>query len=147
VQVEGVVGALEYCNVNAFPLIDSLSTYFSAKIKRVSNRSRNEKDNPNDMEKQLLDAYQYNLENSLELSPGVQKIDDNNYLYTKPIILNSGLCLQCHGQVGTDLDESFAEQIRELYPDDNALGHKINDLRGMWSITLDKKALVLTITD
>jgi len=147
INEDGVIGALEYCNVNAYPLVDSLSKHFNAEIKRVSNRSRNEKDNPDEMEKQLLDAYQYNLENSLELSPGVQKIGKESYLYTKPIILNSGLCLQCHGEIGTDLDEDFAAQIKALYPNDNALGHKINDLRGMWSIKLNKKDLALTVVD
>jgi hypothetical protein len=147
VKNNGLAKALEYCNINAYPLVDSLSEYFDADIKRASLRSRNPNDQPNEMEKQLLDAYQYNLEQGLELTAGVQKIDESSYLYTKPILLNNGLCLQCHGNVGVDVSEEFADQIKELYPNDNALGHEINDLRGMWSIILKKKTLVLSIAD
>jgi hypothetical protein len=29
-----------------------------------------------------------------------------------------------------------------LYPEDKAIGHKIGDLRGMWSIRIPKKEVV-----
>ena len=145
VNENGTIAALEYCNLNAYPIIDSLSEFFNADIKRTSLRSRNPMDNPDELEGQLLDAYQYNVENSLELSPGIQKLDDGKYLYTKPIIANSGLCLQCHGEIGTDITDEVAAVIQERYPEDNATGHQINDLRGMWSIKLDQKAIIETI--
>jgi hypothetical protein len=141
----GPEAALDYCNVNAYPIIDSLSTAHNAVIRRTSLRLRNPEDAPDELERQLLDAYAYNIENSLELKPGLQKISDQEFLYTRPIIANNGICLKCHGEPGVDVPEDLIAVIKEKYPKDNAMGHEINDLRGMWSIKLDRKDIVKNI--
>lgn len=138
----GVEEALKYCNINAYNLVDSLSDRYSAEIKRVSHKLRNPKDAPDSLENQILDAYLYNVEEGLELSSNVQRIDDTTYLYTKPIIAANPMCLNCHGKVGDELSQENYDLIKKLYPQDNATGHKLNDLRGMWSIRLSKKEII-----
>jgi hypothetical protein len=46
------------------------------------------------------------------------------------------MCLNCHGQPGTDISAETQKALAELYPNDLAIGHKIGDLRGMWSIRI-----------
>ena len=113
--------------------------------RRASLKARNPQDVPTELEGQLLEAYEYNLEKSLEVKPGVQKLEDGNFLYTRPIIAGNGMCLQCHGKIGEDISEGVAAAIAEKYPDDNATGHEINDLRGMWSIKLDRREIIKSI--
>ena len=41
IQKKGTLGALEFCAIQAYPLTDSMSTVYNAKIKRVSDKPRN----------------------------------------------------------------------------------------------------------
>lgn len=70
-------------------------------------------------EKQLWEAYLYNVDNDLPLNDNVQRIGDEEYLYTKPLLL--------------DLE------IRR-----NMLGSESDTTAflGMWSILISKKNLI-----
>ena len=140
VQEEGIAEALKFCNVNAYPIVDSLEEVYNTQVKRASSRTRNPGDKPNKMEGEIIEEYSRDLAEGN--TPGVKIIlDDDKAHYFKPIILSAELCLKCHGQVGSDvLDENY-KIIKELYPDDNATGHKLGDLRGIWSISFDKDDL------
>jgi len=145
IQTEGVSHAIEFCKVSAYPLVDSLSKYYNAMVKRVSVQFRNTEDSPNQMEKEILEAYQFNMENNLELMDNVQMLQNDYLLYSKPIVINNGLCLNCHGIIGEQLLEENYNLLKSLYPSDKATGYQIGDLRGMWSIKLSKKELVKSL--
>lgn len=140
----GIAGAIKYCNLNAYPIMEELEKEFDAKIRRVSYKYRNPDDKPDELEKELLDAYDYQVLNKGELSPNIQR-DGEYLLYTKPIVINNGLCLSCHGEVGKYLSEEDFNLIKELYPEDKAHNYQMNELRGMWSIRLSKKELIKDI--
>ena len=55
------------------------------------------------------------------------------------IILNFTIqCLQCHGNVENQIEEETFKTIKVLYPNDQALGYDVNNVRGIWSITFNK---------
>lgn len=139
VEKNGTEAAVSFCNINAYSLIDSMSKKNEASIKRVSLRLRNPNDKPDVIETQMLEAYQYSIENKQEVSPSIQK-KGNELIYTRPIVIKDALCLKCHGSE-TDIDKATLSKLMELYPADNARNHKIGDLRGMWSIRFTKGAL------
>jgi len=130
IQEGGIPYAVDFCHVAALPLMDSLSQKFDVEIRRVSHRVRNPEDAPRDYEAPILEAYVYNFEEGLEMNDNVQKVGD-------------ALCLNCHGQPGTQVQEATLLALQEKYPNDNALGHELNDLRGIWSIRLARRMLVL----
>lgn len=138
----GVLEAIEHCNVMAIPLVDSVSNVFNTNIRRVSSKIRNPQSEPDDIESEILDAYEYAAENNLALTSNVQEINDQVILYTKPILMSNLVCLNCHGNVGPDIEPENHDAIKSLYPSDSAIGYKIGDLRGMWSIRLLKKNLI-----
>ena len=142
ITTKGASEAIQFCNVAAMPLVDSLSLQYQATIRRVSFRVRNPKNQPDSLENEILEAYQDNLEKMLPLQPNVQQMDDRTLLYTQPILLNNPLCLQCHGQVGSEIKKEDYDLLKKLYPQDSAINHQTGDLRGMWSIKLSKKAIV-----
>lgn len=142
ISTKGISEAIQFCNVAAMPLVDSLSLQYQATIRRVSFRVRNPKNQPDSLEKEILEAYQANLEKMLPPQPNVQQIDDQYLLYTQPILLNNPLCLQCHGQVGNEIKKEDYDLLKKLYPQDSAINHQTGDLRGMWSIKLSKKAII-----
>ncbi len=140
VQEEGIAEALKFCNVNAYPIVDSLEEVYNIQVKRASSRTRNPGDTPNKMEGEIIEKYSRDIAKGF--TPEVKIImDDDMAHYFKPIILSAELCLKCHGQVGTDLLDENYKIIKELYPDDNATGHNLGDLRGIWSISFKKDAL------
>ncbi|MDN3669307.1 DUF3365 domain-containing protein [Echinicola jeungdonensis] len=140
---KGVSGAIEYCNAQAFPLVEKVGEKHGVEVSRVSHNYRNPADQPNEMEAMLLDAYEYNEENGIESKPNIQEIDGGEVLlYTKAIKIPGGLCLNCHGEPGKDISAETLMKLDELYPKDKAKGHKVGDLRGIWSIAIPKKEVV-----
>lgn len=139
---EGVEGAVDYCNLQALPLMDSLSAAHKATIGRTSLQLRNPANAPSELEQQLLEAYQYNAEEGLPLEDNVQRDNQQYLLYTKPIVLGSELCLNCHGEAGKDIRPETLQRIDSLYPNDQARGYKKGAVRGMWSIRFQRKDII-----
>ena len=129
----GITNAIQFCNMNALPLTDSLSKTFNAKIKRSSLKLRNPGNQPDSLEAYMLDLY---LQIQKMKKPMVSKTllaNNNEVRYFAPIFLKSQ-CLKCHGVIGQDVaDETYAI-IKEHYPNDQAVGYYEGELRGIWSI-------------
>lgn len=140
---KGVHEAIEFCNIEALPILQEVSTKHNVSIKRASIAYRNPADKPSEYEAAILDAYAYNAENNIKNEPNIQKLENGTVLlYTKAIQIPNSLCLNCHGEVGKDISEETLGKIENLYPDDKAKGHKIGDLRGMWSIKIPKAEVI-----
>lgn len=143
VAEKGVPGAIEFCNVQALPILAEVSEKYGVSIRRASNRYRNLADQPTEEEKTILEAYEYNAENGSKSDPNIQKFESGEiYLYTKAIVIPGGFCLSCHGEPGKDINDETLEKLARLYPQDQAKGHQVGDLRGMWSIRIPKSAVV-----
>lgn len=139
----GVDGAVEFCHTEALPITHEVGKKHKVTVKRVSMKNRNPTNSPSDVEKNLLEAYAYNVENNIENKPNIQKIDDGEaLLYTKAITIPNGMCLNCHGEPGAEIAEETLTKIETLYPEDQAIGFKVGDLRGMWSIALPKSEVI-----
>lgn len=128
----GLESAIDYCNVNALPITSNFETTYNVKIKRVGTKIRNEKNKADEMEAEVIKMFQSNIDNKKDTNPVVMKIGDNyhyfNYIRTK------AMCLNCHGNKGETLKESVYNKILEKYPNDQAIGYKENDLRGVWHV-------------
>ena len=49
------------------------------------------------------------------------------------------MCLQCHGTAKTQVKQNTLDELTKLYPEDKALGYDINQVRGIWNISYNKK--------
>ena len=137
----GPVHAVQFCNTAAYPILDTLKTDMDITIRRASLKVRNPKDEPTAIERKILEKYAGQLKNGDQMDPVVEVLNDKQVLYAKPIMLNNPMCLNCHGQVGTQVSDETYGLIKNLYPQDNAVNHKMGDLRGIWSITFDREEL------
>lgn len=143
IATNGPAGALDFCKVNALPLLKSLETNPAVTLRRVSSQPRNPADAPNAQELPLLDAYAYNAENDISSDPSIQKIENGEVLlYTKPILLANAFCLSCHGDPNKDIAPETVNKLKQLYPKDPATGYALGELRGMWALRLPKKEVV-----
>ncbi len=137
--------AAAYCQVTRLPKADSVSKWYKAALKRGSLRDLNNRAKLSDKESEVLDAYLYNAEQKLRQTPNVQRLADKYLLYTSPILIESPLCLRCHGEVGKDVSPADFQKLTSQYNLDNLTNRRQPDLIGMWSITFDKKEMIKKI--
>jgi len=143
IAANGPAGAIDFCKVNALPILESLGAKHAVTLRRVSSQPRNPADAPKAQELPLLDAYAYNAENNISSDPNIQKVENGEVLlYTKPILMANALCLSCHGDSKKDITPETAAKLKQHYPQDPATGYAIGDLRGMWALRLPKKEVV-----
>ena len=129
---KGAVEAIQYCNVEAVPLTTALEED-GIKISRTSTNFRNPNNAPNKESRAILAKYAENKANGVESKSIVQKGENGNIHYYKPIYMKA-LCLNCHGDAGSNVSEEVVSQLNKLYPQDKAMGYKLDDLRGAWHI-------------
>lgn len=131
--------AIEFCNIKAMPLMDSLSKLHNCQIKRIATKFRNPVDMPQTgKEHEQLNQYQKTFEMGKSLEPIVHVFDDRIEYY-KPIMLGKAACLKCHGDPGKHITKETLKKIHERYPTDLATGFALNDFRGAWKITFNRK--------
>ncbi|MDY0090754.1 MAG: DUF3365 domain-containing protein [Flavobacteriaceae bacterium] len=129
IQQNGVVKAVDFCSEKAIFLTDSLSNK-SIKIQRLSDKNRN----PINALKSEIDKKAWN---ELQKNPDNQQLvlqENNTVYYYKSISIGMPTCLMCHGNKQTDISAETLEIINLKYPQDQAIGYKMGDFRGMWKI-------------
>lgn len=134
IQKKGTLEALAFCNIQAIPLTDSMSLKYDATIKRVSDKNRNPNNNANSEELKYIAQFKKDFAEKKEIKPVVLE-KGNKVKFYYPIDTNS-MCLQCHG---IQIKPEVSTQILKLYPQDLAVGYYEGEVRGIWSITFDKK--------
>lgn len=136
-KTQSVPQTTKYCKVVAYDLIDTTGKSMAQSVRRVSLKVRNMKDEPTDLEREILKEYQTKQMRGDTLLPSVREIDAGTIGYFHPIRVQQ-TCLKCHGILGEDIMSGDYAAIKELYPNDRAVGYREGDIRGMWSIYLNK---------
>lgn len=134
---KGVVAALEFCNIKAISLTDSMATAHKARIKRVSDKTRNPNNKANNSELKNIEVFKNLLSNNEDISPIVETKNDSIHFYY-PIITNE-MCLKCHGTPNKEIGTKTLSALERLYPNDMAVGYTENQVRGIWSIQFKKE--------
>ncbi|MAC96617.1 MAG: hypothetical protein CMC96_14075 [Flavobacteriales bacterium] len=133
ISERGTAGAIEFCNIEAIPITDSLAKIHRARVKRVSDKNRNPDNAANEAEL----AYIENAKNQLAADQNIKpqlKEEDGKWVAYYPILTNA-MCLQCHGNADQVNKEALAK-IQAHYPKDKALGYSENEVRGIWVIEM-----------
>jgi hypothetical protein len=129
-QAGGPIAALHFCSQNALILTDQIAKESGTSLKRVSLQNRNPVNAATPEEKTVLNQWQAMINNK-ETLPAYKlvKLTNGHTAYYKPIVINNEACLKCHGDVAGD--SPLGKTIKETYPEDQATGYKMGDLRGM----------------
>ena len=133
----GTSYAVEFCNIEASGLVDSLNQVFDCEISRVTNRRRNPNNRiTTEQDKRAWAYFRLNSEpgNSLDtifFERGTTPI------YYKPIHIAMPACMKCHGSRSQDIELATLDKIDSLYPADAAVNYTMGELRGMWKVKLE----------
>lgn len=135
INEKGTVSALEFCNIEAMKLSDSMSVMNNAVIKRVSDKPRNPENKANVDELAYIDYFKKVIASGGEVEPLVKpKNGEVNFYY--PITTNT-MCLQCHGKPKEQVKTETLSMLKKLYPTDKAIGYDVNEVRGIWAINFE----------
>ncbi len=133
---KGTIGALEFCNLRALPLTDSVSFALNASVRRVTDKPRNPKNRANKYELEYINELKALHSNGHLLSPRLTEKGDKIIAYY-PIETNE-MCMKCHGEIDNDIDTQVLSTIKSLYPKDMALGYTSNQIRGIFVVEMSK---------
>lgn len=132
IKEKGPQGAVEFCNVRAISLTDSMSVMQNAIIKRVSDKPRNPQNEANTKELEHINFFKEQIASGNSVEPIVE-LHNNEVNFYYPITTNT-MCLQCHGNPNEQIEPETMTVLKNLYPKDKAIGYGTNEVRGIWSI-------------
>jgi len=131
----GPIKALDQCHIQAGAIAKENSLSSGWEIGRTSLKVRNENNAPDEWETTTLLQFEKrktageNLK-TMEYAETVQEGDKLVYRYMKPIP-TAGLCVTCHGG---DMSQDITKKVKSLYPNDQATGFMIGDIRGAFTL-------------
>jgi len=131
----GPIEAITVCNQVAPVIAAELSKKYDMEIARTSLKVRNQSNKADNWESSVLTQFEQLKENgdpiqSLVFSE-IINIDNSQEMRMMKAIPTGKVCLKCHG---SNIDESVQKRLHELYPDDQATGFKLGDIRGAFTI-------------
>jgi len=124
--------AIAICREKA-PQIAAELSVDGVRMGRTSHKLRNPDNAPEPWVQPLLAAY---LEDPENPKPRAVRLDDSTIGYVEPIYAMS-FCLSCHGP---SIEPNLQETIQSLYPEDQATGFRMNDVRGLFWLTMPSGA-------
>jgi len=132
VKEGGIEGAIEYCNLNAYPIVDELSKANNATISRKSQKYRNADNKTDSSDDFIYERYREAIAAGAPMEAFlIDNPTENMISYYKPI-MQLEFCGVCHGSKEA-IGPSYSK-IADLYPDDLAVDFETGDLRGLWRV-------------
>jgi Protein of unknown function (DUF3365) len=139
-STDGPVAAVSVCKESAPAIARQLSIANDAKVTRVGTRVRNQNMGvPNAWQKEALTQFEARLLQG-EKAADIEywQVADNGHgkselRYAKAIAIQPQ-CLSCHGSA-QDIAAPLAEKLRIEYPNDQATGYSVGQLRGAVVVT------------
>ncbi|MHA7815151.1 MAG: c-type heme family protein [Pseudohaliea sp.] len=128
--------AVSFCNTQAEPIADDMSAKLDAAIGRVSDRPRNPANAADDVELAIIRDFKAVLAAGEKPEAALRERGEQVVGYY-PIVTN-GMCLQCHGEAGTQVSPATLALIERLYPEDKATGYGVNELRGLFVVGMHR---------
>ena len=134
ISAGGPVAAIDFCHDKAIPLTEGAAEEPGVAVRRVSDRPRNPANAANAEELAYMATVRSALAAGTEPAPAVRRVEDGAVAYYP--ILTNGLCLQCHGRPGVELQAETQAALQARYPDDQAVGYGVNELRGIFVVSM-----------
>lgn len=129
-ESQGPVHAIGLCNTEA-PHIAEAASQNGWQVGRTSLKVRNPANQPDDWERQVLQQFEQRARAGEDpLTLDASRLDDGEFRYMKAIPA-AAVCLACHG---SELSAPVAARLAELYPQDQARGYQLGDLRGAFTL-------------
>ena len=136
-QSGGPVEALSICNIQAEKIASHVSNDLNLEVGRTSLKVRSSNNISDDWEQEVLLYFEKQKQsgtdiNTLETHEIIKDETGKWFRYMKAIP-TADVCLICHGEV---IAPPIQEKLESLYPNDQAKGFKVGDIRGAFSVRI-----------
>jgi len=129
-QESGPEGAILVCNTDAPELAEQASEN-GWLVRRTSLKTRNADNRPDQWELEtLLEFEQRKAAGEDPMSIAKAQVVEGEFRFMKAIP-TAEACTACHG---SSLNEGVQAKLSQLYPEDQAVGFKVGDLRGAFTL-------------
>lgn len=140
IKAGGPAHAISVCNVRATEIAAELSSPGRWSVGRTSHKVRNPSNAPDAWETAVLEEFRQRSAagEHLKSMEKVERFQDDGgttYRYMKAIPVGQ-VCLTCHG---TDIEPDLKSEIDRIYPNDQATGFTLGELRGAFTVTKEAK--------
>lgn len=141
----GPIAAIEVCKKTALTVTArTAARYPGVEVRRTTLKLRNPKNRPDSLDEEVLRRLSQMGRSEKGLPQyWIRSVDSTSepaYRFYQPI-LTSEFCLKCHG--GTDtIPEDVSKVLKREYPEDQAVGYKSGELRGVISVQIPARILV-----
>lgn len=126
----GPEGAILICNTDA-PALAEQASQKGWQVGRTSLRTRNADNRPDLWELETLLEFQQRKVNGEDpMTIAKSEMVEGEFRFMKAIPTGAP-CVACHG---TDISEPVQAKLAKLYPEDQAIGYKVGDLRGAFTL-------------
>ncbi|MBD3266763.1 DUF3365 domain-containing protein, partial [bacterium] len=135
----GPTGAIEVCKTISKKTEEEFTKKYPdiIRLRRVSTKPRHpEIHTPTQEEEAWLQTRQRQVENGESATPGVL-VSAEKATVLFPIVIDSPLCLTCHGDI-QHMPDDFKNTLKTNYPNDKATGYEQGDFRGAVAIEWEK---------
>ena len=132
----GPIAAIPVCSQIAPTIASELSYKYGMTVARTSLKVRNPANHPDSWEEAVLQQFEQRKAEGEPISALVfsgERVEDhqNEQWRMMKAIPTETVCLTCHG---SNIEAPVQAILNELYPDDQATGYNLGDIRGAFSI-------------
>ena len=136
-QSGGPQAAVNVCNMQASRITAELNSQQPLQIKRTSLKYRNPNNQPDAWERAVLEQFNQQAADGVAIQQMVhsEQVDVNGqtqFRYMRAIPVQAP-CLACHGSE-QQIPATVRATLVEHYPNDQATGYAIGDIRGAFSV-------------
>lgn len=132
IAAKGAAAAILVCRDEAPRIAARVSAQHGAAVARTASRVRNPANAPQPWQRTVLASFEQRLSRG-EKPEGLESFEtdaDGSARYMKAIV-TAPVCVVCHGgAIAPDVQHA----LNEYYPNDDATGFRVGDLRGAFSI-------------
>lgn len=131
IRSDGHIAAIDVCNEQAPEIANALSEELGLTVGRTALKVRNPDNAPNAKQKQVLKAFESLWERTKEKPPSATYTDANGREVWMKAIVMQPQCAACHG---TAVTPEVRQAISEHYPEDEATGFDVGNIRGAFVV-------------
>lgn len=129
----GPIEAINVCNQVAPKIAQTLSEKYDLTIARTSLKVRNPNNSPDEWEKTVLNQFKTRKADGEDVKTLIfSEAVGTQQMRMMKAIPTGKVCLTCHG---SNIAESVQTSLNKLYPDDQATGFSLGDIRGAFSVS------------
>ncbi|MGM0906722.1 MAG: Tll0287-like domain-containing protein [Pseudomonadota bacterium] len=136
IQSDGHIAAIDVCNEQAPEIASTVGEELGLVVSRTALKVRNPDNKPSAEQKRVLEDFEYLWERNKGKPPSTTYMgSDGHEVWMKAIVMQPQ-CAACHGN---SVAPELKRAINERYPNDQATGFEVGEIRGAFVVRSKNK--------